>query len=91
MQSTVFSVDLSSVQTNMVLVNVNNNVVTAQKFASRLREICDDNDEDRIIVKCLALNDSFVRFVLSYEITDSQLTSAIKKIKYVIEKLKCSC
>ncbi|XP_043250734.1 L-allo-threonine aldolase isoform X2 [Colletes gigas] len=85
--STIFTVDLSTVQTNMVFVNVDSNVVSGGKFASRLREIRDDDKEDKIIVKCLPLSESFVRFVFSYEITDTQLTLAIRKISYIIKKL----
>ncbi|XP_076624974.1 uncharacterized protein LOC143343701 isoform X2 [Colletes latitarsis] len=85
--SMIFTVDLSTVQTNMVFVNVDYNVVSARKFANRLREIRDDNEDDKIIVKCLALTESFVRFVLFYEITDTQLTLAIRKISYVIKNL----
>ncbi|KZC11648.1 L-allo-threonine aldolase, partial [Dufourea novaeangliae] len=85
-QSSVFSVDLTAVQTNMVFVEVNTNVTTARMFANRLREIHNDTEEDTIIVKCLALNDSIVRFVLYHEITDAQIELAIRKIKYVISK-----
>lgn len=85
-QSKVFSVDLDTVQTNMVFMNVDSNVIPANKFAVYLREV-DNSHQDDAIVKCLALNDSFVRFVLSYEITDNDLMLAIKKIKHVITKL----
>lgn len=83
MQSKVFSVDLNTVQTNMVFVKVDSNVVPATAFAKRLRE----QDDDKIVVKCLALNNWMARFVFSFETTDDQLTLAIKKIKRVISEL----
>ncbi|XP_053979093.1 L-allo-threonine aldolase [Hylaeus volcanicus] len=86
-QSTIFTVDLKTVQTNMVFVRVDPDLVSATNFANRLRNVCDDNDDDKIIVKCLALNESFVRFVFFHEITDNQLMLAIRKVKYVIAKL----
>lgn len=88
-QSPVLSVDLSTVQTNMVFVKVDTNVVSASKFARLLREINDD-DENKVVVKCLALNDSFVRFVFYHEITDSQLLLTVQKIRHVIKKLNPS-
>ena len=88
-QSPVLSVDLSTVQTNMVFVKVDTNVVSASKFACLLREINDD-DENQVVVKCLALNDSFVRFVFYHEITDSQLRLTVQKIRHVLKKLNPS-
>lgn len=87
MQSKVFSVDLNTVQTNMVFVKVDSNVVPPTTFANCLREIDDDDDGERIVIKCLVLNKSFIRFVFYFEITDDQLMLAIKKIKRVILKL----
>ena len=87
MQSKLFSVDLNTVQTNMVFVKVDSNVVPPTTFANCLREIDDEHDEERIIIKCLVLNKSFIRFVFSFEITDHQLALAVTKIKRVISKL----
>ncbi|XP_043521507.1 probable low-specificity L-threonine aldolase 1, partial [Frieseomelitta varia] len=85
-RSSVFSVDLNVVQTNIVFMNVDPNVVNASKFANCLREI-DGSGDDQVIVKCLALSDSFVRFVFSLEITDDDLMLATKKVTNVIRKL----
>ncbi|XP_076234544.1 uncharacterized protein LOC143179280 isoform X2 [Calliopsis andreniformis] len=90
-QSKVFSVHLSTVQTNMIFIQVDKNIASSQEFVNRLREVNDDNDDDKIIVKCSALNDSSVRLVICYEITDRQLMLASKKIKYVIQKLDMKC
>ncbi|CAK9799014.1 Low-specificity L-threonine aldolase 1 [Anthophora plagiata] len=87
MQSKVFSVDLSTVQTNMVFMDVDSNVVPATRFAQRMRQL----DDDEIIVKCLALNDSVVRFVFFSEITENELMLAIKKITHVITELDPNC
>ncbi|CAL7949221.1 unnamed protein product [Xylocopa violacea] len=83
-QSTTFSIDLSTVQTNMVCMQVDPNVVTATEFAKYLRKV-NDSDKEKIIVKCLALNDSFIRFVFFHEITDDDLSLAIKKIRCAIK------
>ncbi|XP_076298812.1 L-allo-threonine aldolase-like isoform X2 [Lasioglossum baleicum] len=83
----VFLVDLDTVQTNMVFVKVDTSVTTAMKFANRLGEICSDYKDDMVVVKCLALNDSTVRFVFYHEITDKQLSLAIKKVKHVMVTL----
>ncbi|XP_076298819.1 L-allo-threonine aldolase-like [Lasioglossum baleicum] len=80
----VFLVDLDTVQTNMVFVKVNTSITTATYFATRLRESCKDYKDDVVIVKCLALDDSTVRFVFYHEITDKQLLLAIKKVKHVM-------
>ena len=84
--SSIFSVDLNIVQTNMVFIHVNSDIIDASKFLSCLREI-DDNEDDQVIVNCLALSDSLARFVFSLEITDDDLMLAIKKVTYVIRKL----
>ncbi|XP_076652024.1 L-allo-threonine aldolase [Halictus rubicundus] len=83
----VFSVNLDTVQTNMVFVKIDKSATTAMNFASRLRQISDDYKDDRVIVKCLALNDSTVRFVFYHQITDKQLSLAIKKVKHVMVTL----
>nr|XP_033337831.1 L-allo-threonine aldolase [Megalopta genalis] len=82
----MFSLDLETVQANMVFVEVDASI-NAAKFAKRLRNVCNDDEDDKVIVKCLALNDSIVRFVLYHEITDEQLCLAIKKIRYVMENM----
>ncbi|CAK9832976.1 L-allo-threonine aldolase [Anthophora retusa] len=82
-QSTAFSVDLSTVQTNMVFMEVDSNVIPAARFAQYMRQ----PDEDKVIVKCLALNDSVVRFVFYSQITENELMLAIKKITRAITKL----
>ncbi|XP_076750243.1 uncharacterized protein LOC143423063 [Xylocopa sonorina] len=83
-QSTIFSVDFSSVQTNMVCMQVDPDIVTAPEFAKYLQTV-NDSDKEKIIVKCLALSNSLIRFVFSYEITDDDLLLAIKKIRCVIK------
>lgn len=84
--SKVFRVDLGTVQTNMVFVQIDSELVPSTKFAARLREIQDENEEDKVIVKCLALNDFMVRFVLYYDVTDDQLQLAIRKVAHVMKK-----
>lgn len=84
--SSMYSVNLLTVQTNMVFIDINSKVINADTFARHLQEV-EDDDEEKIIVKCLALCDSQVRFVFSREITDDGLALGIKKITRVIRKL----
>ncbi|XP_024938675.1 probable low-specificity L-threonine aldolase 2 isoform X2 [Cephus cinctus] len=86
MKSRIFSVDSKTTHTNMVMVTLNG--CSAKKFAERLQLVADDdNDDDKAIVKSLALNESLVRFVLYHEINDELLNSVIRKVRYVIKEL----
>ena len=86
--SAIFSVDLSTTQTNMVMVKVNSPTVTARDFVFRLQEVRNEGaDDDRVLVRGLALKNELARFVLYYEVTDELTLAAIKKIKYVIREL----
>lgn len=83
-RSSVFHIDMKTVQTNMVIVHIDQTKVLASDFAKRLRE----PKNSRTIVKCLALSDSMVRFVLYYDITDSLLLTAIDKIVAVVKEME---
>ncbi|OAD54907.1 L-allo-threonine aldolase, partial [Eufriesea mexicana] len=82
-RSSRYSVNLSTVQTNMVFVDIDSKVANTETFVHCLQ----DGDEDKVIVKCIALSDSQVRFVFSREITDHGLALAIEKITRVIRRL----
>lgn len=87
MNSKVFTVDLKSVQTNMVFVDVNSEHISAVDFMKRLHQVEQSDEDDRIIIRCLALTDKLLRIVLHYDIDDAMINAAIRKLKYVIEKL----
>lgn len=88
LNSKIFSVDLKTVHTNMVFVNVNTDSgIVAGTLMTRLHEVNDSYDDDKIIIRCLALTESLLRLVLYYDIDDSMVTAAVRKLKYVIKQL----
>lgn len=88
LNSKVFSVNVETVQTNMVFINVNvDNGVSAVTFMRRLHQVNDSNNDDRIIIRCLALTKTLVRLVLYRDIDDSMVDAAVRKLKYVIKQL----
>ncbi|XP_017892009.1 uncharacterized protein LOC108632146 [Ceratina calcarata] len=85
LRSKVFFIDLASVQTNMIFVEVRSDVPQANGlFVKRLRKM----DEQGVIVKCLALDDSLVRFVFHRDIDERSATLAARKIETVIKELE---
>lgn len=61
-QSSVFLVDLTTVQTNMVFMEVDSNIVHAKKFSNCLQEFDnDDNNDKGVVVKCMVMNESLIR------------------------------
>ncbi|XP_012273521.1 uncharacterized protein LOC105695995 isoform X2 [Orussus abietinus] len=87
--SKLFSVDLDTTKTNMVMIKVNGdeNSVNAITFIDRLERVEEDCFDDKVIVRGLALTQELARLVFYYEITDEDTEAAIRKIKYVIKKL----
>ncbi|XP_077272622.1 uncharacterized protein LOC143903100 [Temnothorax americanus] len=84
----IFSVDLKTTHTNMIFINVNTDSgVSAETFMKRLHQVNDFNDDDKIIIRCLALTERLVRMVLHYDIDDSMVAAAIRKLRYVIKEL----
>jgi len=88
LDSKIFSVNLKTTHTNMIFVNVNTDSgVSARTFMERLHEVNDSNQDDKIIIRCLALTERVLRMVLYYDIDDSIMTNAIRKLRYVIKQL----
>ncbi|XP_072756745.1 uncharacterized protein [Anoplolepis gracilipes] len=88
LNSKIFSVDLKTVHTNIIMINVNaDSGVSAMAFMNRLHQSIDDNSDDKIIIKCFAMTETFVRMVLYYDIDDSMMDAAIRKLRYVINLL----
>lgn len=88
MGSKIFSVDLGTTHTNMVLVSVRSASVGAKDFIARLVEVRDDVEDDRILVRGLALTNELARFVMYYQVIDELATAAIRKIKHVIREFE---
>lgn len=85
MNSKVINVDVATVQTNMVFVNVNSSSnIDAEKVVQRLGAVIDDHVDDKVIVKAWAEWEGCLRLVFHLDISDEMLDAAIKKFKYVI-------
>lgn len=97
LDSKMFSVDVETVQTNMVFVNAHSKMgrtkaekgdAPAVSFMKRLHQVDVSAEDDRVIIRCLALTDTLLRMVLHYDIDDSMMDAAIRKLRYVIKQLE---
>ncbi|KYM98128.1 L-allo-threonine aldolase, partial [Cyphomyrmex costatus] len=93
LNSKIFSVNLNTVHTNMVFVNVNTNSgVSAATLMKRLLQVNNDKPEDsceddKIIVRCMAVKENLLRIVLHCDVDDTMMNNAIRKLRYVIKEL----
>ncbi|KAI4495507.1 hypothetical protein M0802_008721 [Mischocyttarus mexicanus] len=88
LNSKAFTVDEKSVQTNIVFVNIRSKYFTSKNFVERLVQVEDDKEDNQVIIKCLPLTSTTVRFVVYHEITETMLNAAIRKIRYVINSME---
>ncbi|XP_011882589.1 PREDICTED: probable low-specificity L-threonine aldolase 2 isoform X1 [Vollenhovia emeryi] len=88
LNSKIFSVNLKTVHSNMVFVNVNTDSgVTAGTLVKRLHQVNDSHEDDEVIIRCSAVTKSLLRMVVYYDIDDSMTTAAVRKLRYVIKQL----
>lgn len=88
LNSKIFNVNLKIIHTNIIFVNVNTDSgISAETLMKRLQEVKDSNEDDKIIIRCLAITKKILRMVLYYDIDDSMMTAAIRKLQYVIKQL----
>lgn len=88
LNSKIFSVNMKTMHTNMIFINVNfESGVSAVTFMEKLHQVNDPDKDDKIIIRCLALTETLVRMVLYYDIDDSMMDAAIRKLRYVIKQL----
>lgn len=88
LDSKIFNVNLKTIHTNIIFVNVNTDSgISAETFTKRLHEVKDSHENDKIIVRCLALTKKLLRIVLYYDIDDSMMIAAARKLQYVIKQL----
>lgn len=85
--SKVFTVDLNTTRTNMVMVNVNSEKISAQDFVERLELVVDDTEDDKTIVRTLMINSKLARLVLYFNIDDEAAKKALAKVSHVIKEL----
>lgn len=92
LNSKSISVNMTTTHTNMIFVNVKSNMEQpetnadspAMAFLERLHQVNESDEDDKIIIRCLALTDTLVRMVLHCDIDDSMVHAAIRKLRYVI-------
>jgi len=85
-------VDLETVQTNILLVEITQPKLTASEFSTRLGIVesgeveagVTDKNGAGIVVKASARDWAFARVVLYHQVDDEQVELAIRKLKYVI-------
>lgn len=88
LNSKIFSVNLNTTHTNMIFVNVNTDSgITAETLMKRLHQVNDSDEDDKIIIRCLALTKTLFRMVVYYDIDDSKVSAAVRKLRYVIKQL----
>lgn len=88
LNSRIFKVNLKNVHTNMIFVNVDSESgISAVTLMKRLHQVNDSNENDRVIIRCMALTEKLLRMVIYYDIDDNMIDAAIKKITYVIKEL----
>lgn len=85
MKSNIFKVDLTTVQTNILLMYVDRSKVQIKDLQRRLQTVL-QTDSVKASVRCTSLNFNCVRFVLYWEITDEDVQLACEKIQLVIKE-----
>lgn len=84
-KSKIFTVDLKSVQTNILMVYLDKTKVVASEVIERLAKVL-NNDPVKVSVRCGSRDDACVRFVTYWEITDDDTKAAINKIVHVVKE-----
>ncbi|XP_050508494.1 uncharacterized protein LOC114339167 isoform X1 [Diabrotica virgifera virgifera] len=85
MRSNLFKVQLSKVQTNIILVYIDRTKIDIKEFQRRLQNVV-PGDEVRASVRCSSLKNDCVRFVTYHEISEEDISLAIEKIRLVIRE-----
>ncbi|XP_069511346.1 uncharacterized protein [Ambystoma mexicanum] len=91
LSSSVCSVDLSSVETNMVMLSVDDPRVSPQEFCDRMWEV---SEEDILAighgvrVRMFVMYKRTVRLVWYRNISEEDTDMALKKLKFVVQKYR---
>lgn len=83
MKSSLFTVDLSTVQTNILIVQLDRHQIEPGVLQNRLENVLED-DKVKISVRVTPRDMDAVRFVTYWEITDDDIDAAIERIVYVM-------
>lgn len=86
MDSDIFRVDLDTVQTNILMVYLDQSKVSSKQFLHRLATVV-ETDSVKVSVRGGSRNPACVRFVLYWEIINKDVTAAIEKIRLVIREI----
>nr|CAI5860237.1 unnamed protein product [Callosobruchus analis] len=87
MNSPILRIDVRTVQTNIVVFQVENNTVDAKVIVQRLAEVR-DSDPVKVSVKASSRSSDMLRLVTYWEITSEDVNLAIQKILFVIKELE---
>lgn len=85
--STICSIDLKTVQTNILIVNVDRSKCCARDILNRLEMVL-PSDPVKVKVRASSRDPGFIRFVLYWEITDECVKTAIEKISFVLNEFE---
>ncbi|KYB25873.1 Uncharacterized protein R102.4-like Protein [Tribolium castaneum] len=80
MKSKTFQVDLSGVQTNILMMYLDKSIITAKEVQKRLASVF-ETDEVKVCVKTSSRDAGVIRFVTYWEISDQDVTAAVKKLQ----------
>lgn len=90
-RSPAISVNMDSVQTNIVLIDVNPKFITRDELCSRLKQVpVEEVDalKEAVSVNMYPFKTNVVRFVTHADVSHDDVTSTIKKLKYVIKEIE---
>lgn len=86
MNSKIFKIDLEA-DTNILMVYLDNRKVTAGKFLQRLYDVY-PSDPIKVRIRASTRDNSCIRFVFYWEITDEDVEMTIQKLEYVITEFE---
>lgn len=99
MRSQTFTVDLKNLQTNILLVDIDQKCSVVSKAVVERLQMVTQGELDRrvvaqegegIIVKIIARDDKTLRVTTYYEISDIDINYTIKKMEFVFKEMECS-
>lgn len=85
MNSKVIKVDLSSVQTNILMIYLDKSKVTAKEFLSRAATVL-ESDEVKVVLRGTSRDSGCVRLVLHWEISEDDVRATIEKLLLITEE-----
>lgn len=87
LNSSIFAVDLKSVQTNILIMRLNGSKVVAKEFQQRIAQV-EEGDLVKVSIRASSRDSQFVRFVTYCDISDDDVDVAIEKIVFVIREFE---